>query len=94
MSGAKTGSAPMDKDSVLEIKERNARVEADKAWETSKTRRGIIAVFTYLVVVLFLVSIEAPNPWMTALVPAGAYLLSTLTLPFIKELWVASSYKK
>ena len=94
MSGARTGSALMDKDSLQEIKKRNARVEADKAWETSKTRRGIIAVFTYLIVVLFLVLIDAPNPWMTALVPAGAYLLSTLTLPFVKKWWVANSYKK
>ena len=28
------------------IKERNKRVEADKAWETSKNRRGIIAAAT------------------------------------------------
>ncbi|MCP4647378.1 MAG: hypothetical protein GY852_06535 [bacterium] len=84
----------MDKEAIREIKDRNARVEADKAWETSKTRRGIIAVFTYLVVVLFLVSIDAPNPWMTALVPAGAYVLSTLTLPFIKNWWATNSYKK
>jgi hypothetical protein len=84
----------MDKDSVQEIKKRNARVEADKAWETSKIRRGVIAVFTYLVVVIFLTSIDAPDPWLTGLVPAGAYLLSTLTLPFIKNWWVANSYRK
>ena len=87
-NGAKMGSALMD-DALKEIKERNARVEADKAWETSKTRRGIVALFTYLIVVLFLVLINAPNPWMNALVPAGAYVLSTLTLPFIKGWWVA-----
>jgi hypothetical protein len=94
MSGARTGSALMDKDSLQEIKERNARVEADKAWETSKARRGIIALFTYFIVVLFLVLIDAPNPWMTALVPAGAYVLSTLTLPFVKRWWIANTYKK
>ncbi|MBD3398022.1 hypothetical protein GF412_02505 [Candidatus Micrarchaeota archaeon] len=87
-------SASAAKDPIREIKKRNARVEADKAWETSKTRRGIIAVSTYLIVVFFLILINAPNPWMNALVPAGAYVLSTLTLPFVKEWWVSNSYKK
>ena len=36
------------------INKRNIRVEADKAWETSNTRRLIIAIFTYLIVVIFL----------------------------------------
>ena len=82
-------------DSALqEIKERNARVEADKAWETSWTRRGIISIFTYFIVVIFLISINAQDPWLTGLVPAGAYLLSTLTLPFVKRWWVANSYRK
>lgn len=87
------GNAKID-DAFREIRERNARVEADKAWETSVTRRGIISLFTYAVVVLFLVLIDAPNPWLNALVPAGAYVLSTLTLPFIKKWWLASSYGK
>lgn len=84
----------MDKEPIQEIKERNARVEADKAWETSWTRRGLIAMFTYFIVVIFLISINAQDPWLTALVPVGAYLLSTLTLPFIKKWWVSNSYKK
>ena len=47
------------------IKERNLRVEADKAWEVSWTRQLFIAV-----------------------VPAVGYLLSTLSLPFIKKWWI------
>ena len=35
------------------IKERNKRVETDKAWETSWTRKICIAVLTYLVVVAY-----------------------------------------
>ena len=35
------------------IKERNARVEGDKAWETSWTRRALIVGLTYIVIVLF-----------------------------------------
>ena len=75
------------------ILERNKRVEQDKAWETSKTRRGIIAFLTYIVVVYFLVLIEAPNPYLNALVPTGAYLISTLSFPFIKEFWIKKAKK-
>ena len=69
------------------IKERNQRVELDKAWETSKTRRLVVAVFTYFIVVIFLVLINAPNPWLNALVPTVGFLISTLTLPFFKRMW-------
>ncbi|KKW22200.1 MAG: hypothetical protein UY65_C0030G0009 [Parcubacteria group bacterium GW2011_GWA2_51_12] len=27
------------------------------------------------------------SPWLKALVPGGAYILSTLSLPFIKSWW-------
>lgn len=79
---------------IQKLKERNARVEADKAWETSWARRGLLAATTYVVVGLFLVSINAPNPWINSLIPAGAYLLQTLTLPMIKEWWVKKAYGK
>jgi hypothetical protein len=38
---------------IDEIKDRNSRVEIDKAWETSWTRKISIAMLTYCVVVLF-----------------------------------------
>ena len=76
------------------IKERNKRVEADKSWETSKIRRGIIATATYLVFVWFLWLIKSPNYWLNALIPAGAYVISTLTLPFIKKRWIEKVYRK
>ena len=79
----------MDVESEIEkIKQRNARVEADKAWETSYFRRGLITVATYAVIAVFLISIDAPNPWFNAMIPAIAFFLSTLTLPFIKEWWI------
>ena len=28
-----------------------------------------------------------PDPWLNAIVPSIAFLLSTLTLPFFKKLW-------
>jgi len=82
------------KEEIDSIKERNRKVEADKAWETSFTRRFIIAVLTYLIVVLFLYLINVQNPWLNALVPTGGFLLSTLTLPFVKRWWINKLYKK
>jgi hypothetical protein len=79
---------------IREIRKRNARVEADKAWELSNARRAILFAATYFVVVAFLLSIGAENAWATALIPAGAYIISTLTLPFAKEFWVKNVYKK
>jgi len=41
------------KQQLEEIQKRNIRVEKDKAWETSLTRKISIMVLTYFVVVLF-----------------------------------------
>lgn len=76
------------KDEIKEIKERNARVEADKAWETSLFRKILVAVLTYLVVVLFFVIAELPKPFINALVPTLGFLLSTLSISFFKKLWL------
>lgn len=76
------------------IKERNKRVEIDKKWETSFTRRFLLIVFTYLSIGFYLNVIDIPNPWINAIVPALAFLLSTLTLPFFKKLWQKQSHKK
>lgn len=78
---------------LQQIKERNQRVEADKAWETSKTRRLLITLMTYLVMVIFLWFIEAKNPWLNALVPTIGFVLSTLTLTVFKKWWVKKVYQ-
>ena len=75
---------------VKQIVDRNKRVESDKAWETSFARRIIVALMTYLMIVLFLWIIKIPNPWLNALVPAIAFMLSTLSLPFFKRIWLRS----
>lgn len=74
--------------SVEDILQRNNKVEADKAWETSKTRRGIIVLITYTVASLFMWRIGVSEPMVNALVPTGGYLLSTLSLPIIKTWWL------
>jgi preprotein translocase subunit SecF len=79
---------------IESIKERNKRVEIDKAWETSITRRIIIAIMTYIVIVIFLFSINAINPFLNAIVPTVGFILSTLTLSFFKRFWINNIYKK
>jgi len=78
---------------IRKIQERNRRVEADKAWETSLTRRILIAVMTYITIVIFLIVIYAPDPFLTAIVPTVAFMLSTLSLPFFKRLWLERVYR-
>lgn len=52
----------LEKD-IKDIKQRNKRVEVDKAWETSWTRKIVIAVLTYIVIVLFFVFAGLPKPF-------------------------------
>ena len=75
------------------IEERNKKVESDKSWETSFTRRALLVGFTYLAIGFYLNAINVPNPWLNAIVPAVAFMLSTLTLPFFKKLWLKRFYK-
>lgn len=70
------------------IEERNRRVELDKAWETSWTRRGLLVLFTYLSVGLYLSAIGVSDPWRNAIIPSLGFLLSTLTLPWFKQYWM------
>jgi hypothetical protein len=79
---------------VAKIEERNASVELDKAWETSGTRRVLIIAFTYAVIGLFLQTIHIDRPWLAAIVPAIAFTLSTLTMPYFKERWIERQEKQ
>ena len=74
--------------SVEDILKRNAHVEANKAWETSYTRRFVVMCITYLTAVTFLKLIENKAPLINGLVPVGGYFLSTLSLPTIKKMWL------
>ncbi len=73
---------------IVKIEERNRRVEADKAWEASWIRRGIVAVTTYITVVIFLIVINKDQPFINAFVPTIGYLLSTLALYNFKRSWM------
>lgn len=72
---------------LQEIEERNQRVEKDKAWETSLLRRVLITLLTYGVVSIYLLAIDADSPFVTAVVPAMGYFLSTLVIKSVKDWW-------
>lgn len=80
-------------DRLAKIEVRNNKVETNKAWETSWSRRGLLALFTYLAIGLYLAAIKITNPWLNAIVPTVGFLLSTLTLPFFKKFWEKYIYK-
>lgn len=69
------------------IKQRNKKVETDKAWETSWARRILIAIFTYLAIGIYMWAIHISRPWLNAIVPTVGFMLSTLTLPWFKAWW-------
>lgn len=72
------------------IEERNRKVETDKAWETSKTRKVLLVLFTYVVVSLFMKAVGVSRPWINALIPSAGFMISTLALPWCKRLWIKS----
>ena len=76
------------------INESNKKVETDKAWETSYVRRGLLIIFTYVAIGLYLQAINIDRPWLNAIIPAIGFLLSTLTLPLFKKIWREYLYKK
>ena len=75
---------------VRNIEMRNFSVESNKDWETSFTRRVLLAIFTYFSVGIYMYYINIPNPWINSIVPALAFLLSTLPHPIFKEAWLRS----
>ena len=77
-----------------EIKERNKKVEADKAWETSFLRRLLILIFTYLILSLYMNAVDIDKPWLNSIVPTVGFLLSTLSFPYFRKLWQRYFYKK
>jgi len=70
------------------IEQRNKRVELDKDWEVSLTRKIFIAVLTYFTIVLFFFVAQLPRIFINSIVPTAGFVLSTLSLPFFKKIWI------
>ena len=72
---------------IEEIKKRNKRVELDKSWETSWTRKICIMLLTYIVVVIYSLLIKKiNNVYLSSLVPVIGFTLSTLSLRLVRKL--------
>lgn len=73
---------------IQNIKERNKRVEKDKAWETSITRRVCIMILTYIVVLFYSYMVKnITSIWLSSLIPVIGFALSTLSLKIIRKIW-------
>ena len=73
---------------IKNIEERNKRVELDKKWETSWTRKICIMILTYIVVIIYSYVISKySNIFLSSLVPVIGFTLSTLSLNLIRKLW-------
>lgn len=76
------------KKEIENIKERNKRVELDKKWETSWTRRICICILTYIVVIIYSYVVRNyDNILLSSLVPVIGFTLSTLSLRYIRKIW-------
>jgi hypothetical protein len=73
---------------IEDIKERNKRVELDKRWEISWTRKICIMILTYIVVIVYSYVIRNyDNILLSSLVPVIGFTLSTLSLKYIRKMW-------
>ena len=73
---------------IKKIQARNKKVELDKAWETSRTRKLSIATLTYFTMVSVMYSLDMDNPFIGAIIPTLGFTLSTFSLDFIKRFWM------
>lgn len=78
------------REEIAKVQTRNKRVELDKAWETSWTRRVLVLSLTYSVVVIFFFTANLPEPFINAIVPSLAFVISTFTMPFFKKWWLGN----
>jgi len=72
---------------ITEIQKRNARVERDKKWETSATRKIFIGILTFVSAFLFLKIAGFQNCFFAAFVPTGGFFISTFSLKFLRKIW-------
>jgi len=73
---------------ISNIKRRNKKVELDKKWETSWTRKICICILTYVVVIIYSYLVRNyDNIFLSSLVPVIGFILSTLSLRFIRKIW-------
>ena len=71
---------------IKTIKERNKRVELDKKWETSTTRKICICILTYIVVVIYSYIVRNyDNIFLSSLVPVIRIYFIYIIIKIYKE---------
>jgi hypothetical protein len=73
---------------LANIEKRNTVVEESKAWEVSKTRKASILIITYILATIVMYFMDVPNYYLNSLIPTLGYFLSTLSLNFVKKIWL------
>ena len=79
---------------IKNIKQRNQKVEIAKSWETSISRKMLISLLTYIVISIFFLYIGISKPYLNAIIPSIAFILSTLSMNLFKNLWIKYIYKE
>jgi hypothetical protein len=79
---------------IINLKLRNKKVDLDKKWETSLTRKSVVALLTYCSMIILMSVLKTQNPFLDAIIPTLGYLLSTLSLGFVKNRWIKSNLIK
>ena len=71
---------------INDIKERNKKVELNKAWETSWTRKICIMILTYIVVIIYSYVIRKyDNILLSSLVPVIRIYIIYIILKIYKK---------
>lgn len=78
---------------IEQIERRNQRVEWDKSWESSIVRKLLIVLFTYISIGAYMWAIGVDRPLLNAVIPSLGFTLSTLTLPYFKQMWIKKHEK-
>ena len=79
---------------IAAIEARNKKVEFDKAWEVSWTRRIFIMAIIYATIGVYLHFVVHISPWINGLVPVIGYMLSTITIERLKKWWIKNQNRK
>lgn len=75
-------------ETIRTLLNRNKRVEAEKAWELSITRRAFLAILTYSTAAMLLWLLGEERFLLLSFIPAVSYVFSTLSLPQVKRWWL------
>ena len=79
---------------IQKLKQRNKKVEADKAWETSFERKVLVVVLTYVLISIVMYFLEIDKPLVNAIIPTCWYLLSTVSIWLLKNIYIEKYTKK